>query len=424
MTRTVELRVPDIGDFKDVAVIEVLFKAGDRVEVGDALVTLESDKAALDVPAERAGRILSIQAVQGSRVSKGSRLLTLEYDDLTAEVEHLSPAESPVPAELDPPPAPAALPSSPASAVLPPRRDLQPSEARAHASPSVRRMAREFDIDLCRVKGCGARGRILKSDIQDYLRGALAARESDGAAASSGERPPNDYSQFGPVERRALSRIQRISGQVLARNWSAIPHVTNFEDADITDLDAFRRQLAAESKAGPKITLLGFLVKACAACLKAFPAVNASLDGAEMILKKYVHVGVAVDAPAGLVVPVIRNADQLGIRDISGLIESHALRARQGKLAAADLEGGCFTVSSLGGIGSTAFTPIINAPEVAILGVSRASVQPRWDGVQFVPRTILPLALSWDHRALDGVVAARFLVHLAQLLQDFRRVAL
>jgi pyruvate dehydrogenase E2 component (dihydrolipoamide acetyltransferase) len=267
----------------------------------------------------------------------------------------------------------------------------------------------------------------LKSDLQNFVRTIMSippAQTADENAPARETRPAIDFSRFGAIERQALSRIRRISGVALARNWSTIPHVTNFEEADITDLDRLRAELNSDSKSDPKITVVSFLVKACAATLRAFPSVNASLDGTEVVFKKYVHVGVAVDTQGGLLVPVVRNADQLGVREIASIIAARAAEAKEGKLKASEMEGGCFTISSLGAVGNTGFTPIINAPEVAILGVCKAAIQPRWDGKQFLPRLILPLALSWDHRVLDGVEAARFLVHLSVLLQDFRRVSL
>jgi pyruvate dehydrogenase E2 component (dihydrolipoamide acetyltransferase) len=405
MTHAVDLSVPDIGDFKDIPVIEVLVKVGDFVKCGESLVTLESDKATLDVPAEMPGRVSAIKIAPGDRVSKGSLLLTLEPENVQT---HAPPAHSGL------------------TLVTANREHTSSGENRFHASPSIRRAARELAVDLSHVHGSGPRGRILKSDLQNHVRSALStppAKAADTATPAPPARSAVDFSKFGAIERQPLSRIRRISGMALARNWSTIPHVTNFEEADITDLDRLRADLNSEFKSGPKITLVSFLVKACAATLRVFPSVNASLDGEEVVIKKYVHVGVAVNTPGGLLVPVVRNADQLGVREIACIIAARAVEAKEGKLKASDMEGGCFTISSLGGIGNTGFTPIINAPEVAILGVCKAAIQPRWDGKQFLPRQVLPLALSWDHRVLDGVEAARFLVHLSLLIQDFRRVS-
>jgi pyruvate dehydrogenase E2 component (dihydrolipoamide acetyltransferase) len=431
MPQPIELFVPDIGDFKDVTVIDVLFKPGDRVVAGDSVITLESEKATLDVPAEASGVLVAMKVGPGSRVSKGSPLLTLLAEgNIVATSNGPSGEASPVTA-LQPKTearsgAPAEAPEQVTATILQLQPEVRPTEVRVHASPSVRRTARELDVDLSLVRGSGPRGRILKGDLHEFVRVSMAAERSKGAVAggaAAAPRAPIDFAKFGSVERRALSRIQRIGGSALARNWATIPHVTNFESADITELEAFRKD---ESKivGAPKLTLVSFLVKVCAVSLKAYPTLNSSLDGDEVILKKYVNIGVAVDTPAGLVVPVLKNVDQLGIKEIAALLEVQAQEAREGKLKPADIEGGCFTISSLGGIGNTGFTPIINAPEVAILGVCKATMQPRWDGSQFTARLILPLALSWDHRVLDGVLAARFLVHLQRLLTDFRRVIL
>jgi pyruvate dehydrogenase E2 component (dihydrolipoamide acetyltransferase) len=425
MTHVVDLLVPDIGDFKDIPIIEVLVKVGDSIQRGDPLVTLESDKATLEVPAEVPGRISQIRIAPGDRVSKGSLLLTLEPQ--TGAIA--APIATATAAQPDMAPHPQRLMTPPElTLVRPTRESVSDAANRLYASPSVRRVARELAVDLTGVRGSGPRGRILKTDVQDHVRTTMGKMQAANAVADEAPatpaRPTVDFSKFGSIERQPLARIRRISGVALTRNWSTIPHVTNFEEADITELERLRAELHSEAKSGPKITLVSFLVKACAAALRAFPSVNSSLDGNDVILKKYVNIGVAVDTPGGLLVPVIPNADQLGVREIAGLIAARAAEAKSGKLQPAAIEGGCFTLSSLGGIGNTGFTPIINAPEVAILGVTRAAVQPRWDGNQFVPRQILPLALSWDHRALDGAEAARFLVYIASLLQDFRRVSL
>jgi pyruvate dehydrogenase E2 component (dihydrolipoamide acetyltransferase) len=437
VTHAVDLAVPDIGDFKDIPVIEVLVKVGDFVKCGESLVTLESDKATLDIPADMPGRVSAIKIAPGDRVSKGSLLLTLEPENAQTHAPSVGPSTQSSPGDIaaDAPYPPLLSVSKPEQGppahsgltlVTANREHTSSGENRFHASPSIRRAARELAVDLSHVHGSGPRGRILKSDLQNHVRSALStppAKAADTATPAPPARSAVDFSKFGAIERHPLSRIRRISGMALARNWSTIPHVTNFEEADITDLDRLRADLNSEFKSGPKITLVSFLVKACAATLRVFPSVNASLDGEEVVIKKYVHVGVAVDTPGGLLVPVVRNADQLGVREIASIIAARAVEAKEGKLKVSDMEGGCFTISSLGGVGNTGFTPIINAPEVAILGVCKASIQPRWDGKQFLPRQVLPLALSWDHRVLDGVQAARFLVHLSLLIQDFRRVS-
>jgi pyruvate dehydrogenase E2 component (dihydrolipoamide acetyltransferase) len=407
------------------------------------------------------GRISAIKVASGDRVSKGSLLLTLEPENAQAHIPNVgsstqdfassTAAGAPVPSLLTvfgekqngtSPVISAAVTEDPTDGILraqrpsappdltlvPPGREFASSGGnRFYASPSIRRAARELAIDLSRVQGSGPRGRVLKSDLQNHVRAIMSippAKTTEESVPAVAARSAIDFSKFGAIERQPLSRIRRISGVALARNWTTIPHVTNFEEADITDLDRLRAELNSQSKSDPKITLLSFLVKACAVTLRAFPSVNASLDGLEVVLKKYVHVGVAVDTPGGLLVPVVRNADQLGVREIASIIAARAAEAKEGKLQASQMEGGCFTISSLGGIGNTGFTPIINAPELAILGVCKAATQPRWNGTQFLPRQILPLALSWDHRVLDGVEAARFLVHLSVLLHDFRRVSL
>jgi pyruvate dehydrogenase E2 component (dihydrolipoamide acetyltransferase) len=420
-TSPVEVRVPDIGDFKDIPIIEVLVKPGDRLSVDDTIATLESEKATLDVPSSVAGTILSVEVEPGHRVSKGSILLVLQPEGMASTpVTALTPVAMPAQEPLRPLNAPEAEPVAP-----PVRRESTVS--RIYASPSVRRIGRELGVDLKALKGSGRGGRILTEDVQQFVRQEMSRSSHEasrsGTSASSGA-PPVDFSRFGEVERQPLSRIRKISGTALARNWATIPHVTNFDEADVTELEKFRQVLNAERKDGLKITFLSFLVKAVAATLKTMPQFNASLDGDVLVLKKYVHIGVAVDTSGGLVVPVLKNADKLGLLEIAKSISAVAVSARDGKLKLADMEGGTFTVSSLGGIGGTGFTPIINAPELAILGAGKAAIRPRWDGSAFLPRLILPISLSWDHRALDGVAAAQFLVHFVRLLEDFRRVAL
>jgi pyruvate dehydrogenase E2 component (dihydrolipoyllysine-residue acetyltransferase) len=423
----VEMRVPDIGDFKDVPIIELLVKPGDLIALEDPVATLESEKATLDVPASAAGRVLTVVVSPGTRVSKGSLLMTIEP----------SFAESPVaraPQPAVPPPAVSAERVMPAVRVsidqdehLAGTQKTSGTALRVYASPSVRRIGRELGLDMAKLNRSGRGGRLLATDVQEFVRTKMTTQAtllSPAIASLSAGVPAIDFAKYGEVERQSLSRIRKIAGSTLARNWATIPHVTNFDEADITDLERFRESVNGEKGNGTKLTLLSFLVKAGAATLKEMPAFNASLDGDSVVLKKYVHIGAAVDTPAGLLVPVIRNADQLGIRAIAAELATKAATAREGKLKIADMEGGCFTISSLGGIGGTGFTPIINAPELAILGVGKARIQPRWDGAQFMPRSILPLCLSWDHRALDGVAAARFLVLLVRFLEDFRRISL
>ena len=446
---TIEVKVPDIGDFTDVPVIEVLVKPGDTVKAEDSLVTLESDKATMDVPAPAAGVIKSLGVKVGDKVSEGHLILTLEEAAGAAAPAQAAPApkaaqpEVPArapgaPAEAAPPKPTTAAPAAP-MASAPPTHATAPSAPiddaafrKAHASPSVRAHARALGVDLSQIQGSGPAGRILQEDVENYVKqvmsGAKVARAvagAGGAALGLLPWPQVDFAKFGPVETRPLSRIKKIAGANLHRNWVLIPHVTNHDDADITELESFRVQLNKENeKAGIKVTLLAFLIKACVWALKKFPEFNASLDGENLVLKQYYHIGFAADTPNGLVVPVIRNADQKGVLAIAGEMGELSAKAREGKLGPADMQGGCFSISSLGGIGGTYFTPIINAPEVAILGVCRSSMRPVWDGKQFAPRLILPLSLSWDHRVIDGAAAARFNSYLASLLADMRRTML
>jgi len=438
-TRRVE--VPDIGDFKSVDVIEILVKPGDTVAVEQSLVTLESDKATMEVPSPAAGQVKEILLKVGEKVSQGSPILVLaEAGGAPAQPAPAS-AAPPAPAPRAETPAPAPAPSRPPP--VPVEAGPEPSGARPHASPSVRKFARELGVDLTQVPGSGPKNRILQSDVQGFVKGAMARGPGPAAASAAGAPlglvpwPQVDFAKFGPVETVQLPRIKKISGPALHRNWVTIPHVTNHEDADITELEAFRVQLNKESAgegkespasggSGVKLTMLAFLIKACVAALKKFPDFNSSLaaDGASIVVKKYWHIGFAADTPGGLVVPVVKDADQKGIFDIAKETAELARAARDGKLKPGDMQGGTFSISSLGGIGGTYFTPIINAPEVAILGVCRAATRPVWDGKEFRPRLILPLSLSWDHRVVDGASAARFNTHLAQLLADFRRVML
>jgi pyruvate dehydrogenase E2 component (dihydrolipoamide acetyltransferase) len=449
----IEVRVPDIGDFKDVPVIEVLVKPGDAVKKDDSLVTLESDKATMEVPAPSSGTVKEIRVKVGDKVSEGVAILTMEGGEATAAkaAPAATPAQAgaqlPTPAKSTaaapkpaaataPPPAPvpSAPPPAPApSAAAPPPPVVQSHGTLAHASPGVRRFARELGVDVSLVNGSGPKSRILKEDIQGFVKQSLAAGASQGMRPAGGGMgdlglpawPKVDFAKYGPVEVQALTRIQKISGPLLARNWVMIPHVTQFDEADITELEAFRAKVNEENaKAGIKVTPLAFLIKAVVAALKKYPRVNSSLDGDNLVLKQYWHIGFAADTPQGLVVPVVKDADRKGVIEIAKETSDLAAKARDGKLGPADMQGGTFSISSLGGIGGTAFTPIVNAPEVAILGVSKASMKPVWDGKQFAPRLMMPLALSYDHRVVDGALGARFTSYLAQVISDLRRSVL
>jgi pyruvate dehydrogenase E2 component (dihydrolipoamide acetyltransferase) len=426
---TVEIRVPDIGGFKDVPVIEVFVKPGDLVKVDDALVTLESDKATMDVPSPLAGTVEGVRVAVGEKVSEGTVIVTV----IPAGTVGTTPAKAPVTAA----PAATAAPSRPVATAAAPSAAPAPAPAAtaasgpAHASPAVRKFARELGVDLAKVRGTGPKDRILHEDVQAYVKGALAAPPAaSGAIAGGGTLnllpwPSVDFGKFGPVEAKPLSRIRKISGANLARNWVMIPHVTQFDEADVSDLEALRVQLNKENeKSGVKLTMLAFLIKAAVAALKRFPDFNASLDGETLVYKQYFNIGFAADTPNGLVVPVVKDADRKGVLAIAKEMGELSAKAREGKLGPADMQGGCFSISSLGGIGGTAFTPIINAPEVAILGVSKSVTKPVWDGKAFVPRLTLPLSLSYDHRVIDGASAARFTAYYAQLLADMRRVLL
>ena len=473
MNELTEVRVPDIGDFSDVPVIEILVDVGDRIRPEDPLVTLESDKATMDVPAPSGGVVQEVAVAVGDSVSEGSVLVRITSEggdagapeagagvaeparagdaaprdtpasddrvdsapatDVTA-VAGVTDALAPAPAELfgEPsagrasapdPRAPRGRPSPTASLATEP-----PPRPASHATPAMRRYARELGVDIARVKGTGRKGRILREDINGFVKTALTAPPA--AVAEGAGIPPIptvDFTRFGEVETRPLSRIKRISGPHLHRSWVNVPHVTNHDEADVTDLEAFRQSIKEEAAAGGvRITLLAFVTRAVAATLTEFPTFNASLgpDGDSLAIKKYVHIGIAVDTPNGLMVPVLRDADRKGVYDLAREMAELGTRARDGSLKSGELQGGTFTISSLGGIGGTAFTPIINAPEVAILGLSRTRMTPVWDGSGFEPRLMLPLDLSWDHRVVDGAEAARFLVHLSRLLGDVRRLVL
>ena len=463
-----DAKVPDLGNSSDVPVIELLVAVGDRVKKDQGLVTLESDKATMEVPSPFAGIVREITVKLGDALSEGHVVARIEVEEgAAAPAPVAAPAAAPVAA-----PAPAAKPAAiaahavaeraPATAVaaapvatgpapalantpgvdpeaLPPStppiaftaESLLPDKV-PHASPAVRVFARELGVDLSKVAGSGRGGRIAKEDVQAFVKKVMADGITASAPAAAGGAggglnlipwPKVDFAKFGPVETQPLSRIQKLSGQNLARNWAMIPHVTQFDEADITEMEAFRKQLGEESK-DTKLTPLVFLIKAAVAALKAFPKFNASLDGDTLVLKRYFHIGIAVDTPDGLVVPVIRDCDQKGLLDLARELGEISKKARDKKLGPADMQGGCFSISSLGGIGGTAFTPIINAPEVAILGVSRSSIKPVWNGKDFAPRLMLPLSLSYDHRVIDGADAARFTSFLAKSLGDLRRLLL
>jgi pyruvate dehydrogenase E2 component (dihydrolipoamide acetyltransferase) len=443
MGNVVEVKVPDIGDFKDVEIIDVLVKAGDEVKAEDPLITLESDKASIDIPSPGPGVVKALKVKKGDRVSEGDPVLDMEAGE-GGEEGSAGDAEREAPEASGKEPGPASeeatdrqeasgSAAAPADAPVPAQGGPRPSPTasivneegfrKAHASPAVRRFARELGVDLGQVDGSGPKGRVLKEDVQGYVKRALVQGGGLGVAPM----PDIDFGQFGAVETLALTRINKLTGQNLHRNWVTIPHVTQFDEADISELEEFRKSLSEEYKEkGVKITFLAFLMKAVVAALKEYPRVNASLDatGENLILKQYYHIGVAVDTPDGLVVPVIRDVDRMSLVDIARALQEMSAKARDKKLKPGDMQGGCFTISSLGGIGGTSFTPIINAPEVAILGVSRAKMQPVWDGKAFNPRMILPLALSYDHRVVDGALGARFMTFLSSRLSDMRRMLL
>jgi len=429
----IEVKVPDIGDFKDVPVIELLVKPGDSVKKEDSLVTLESDKATMDVPSPAAGVVKEVKVKIGDRLSEGSLVLILDATDAAARPAPAKAAPAPSPAPATPAPAAAAAPPVPFASPRPAPLPIEPAAGPgtpSHASPGVRRFARELGVDLAQLGGTGPKGRILKEDVQSFVKsalsgaGAAAPRAAGGGLADLGlpPWPKVDFAKFGPIDPQPLSRIKKISGPALARNWVMIPHVTQFDEADITDLEAFRARVNEENaKSGTKVTPLAFLVKACVAALKRFPEFNASIEGDNLVLKRYWHIGFAADTPNGLMVPVIKDADKKGVVEIAKETSELAAKAREGKLGPADMQGGTFSISSLGGIGGTAFTPIINAPEVAILGVSKAAMKPVWNGREFLPRLMMPLSLSYDHRVIDGASAARFTTYLAQVIADLRR---
>jgi pyruvate dehydrogenase E2 component (dihydrolipoamide acetyltransferase) len=432
-----EVKVPDIGDYKDIPVIEIAVKVGDRVEKEQSLVTLESDKATMDVPSTAAGIVKELKVKVGDTVSEGSVIVVVEAEG-GAAAPAPAPKQDAVEKPSDAPAAPSPAPVSPSALAQAPVIPAGEGGARrpSHASPSVRKFARELGVDVTLVQGTGPKGRITQADVTAFIKGVMSGQRAAPAgaaapaAAGGGELnllpwPKVDFTRFGPIDPKPLSRIKKISGANLHRNWVMIPHVTNNDEADITELEALRVQLNKENeKAGVKITMLAFVIKAVVSALKKFPTFNASLDGDNLVFKQYYHVGFAADTPNGLVVPVIRDADKKGLVEIAKEMTDLSKAAREGKLKPDQMQGGCFSISSLGGIGGTNFTPIINAPEVAILGLSRGAMKPVWDGKQFVPRLMLPLSLSYDHRVIDGAEAARFNAYLGSILADFRRVIL
>jgi pyruvate dehydrogenase E2 component (dihydrolipoamide acetyltransferase) len=419
-----EVSVPDLGDFADVPVIEIHVAPGDVVSNEDPLVTLESDKATMDIPSPAAGTVRELRVKVGDLVSRGSAILVLDTEGAAVEPPPLTDQQEPPALDAADPVAAAREPAARSAEAA--GTDEPPADFDGvHASPGVRRLAREVGLDLTALSGTGPKGRITKEDVIAGVRGPAAA--SPVAGAGIPEVPTQDFSKFGPVEVQPLTRIQRLSGPALHRSWLNIPHVTHDDEADITDLDAYRRELDTAAKAeGYRVTLLAFLMKASVSALREFPRFNSSLTPEKdaLIYKGYYHLGVAVDTQEGLVVPVIRDVDRKGVTELSQELGTTSARAREGKLGPADLQGACFTISSLGGIGGTSFTPIVNAPEVAILGVVRSKMAPVWDGSAFVPRLMLPLSLSYDHRVIDGALAARFARYLCGVLEDIRRLVL
>ncbi len=446
MAETKKILLPDLGDFPDIEIIEILVNPGEVIEAEQSIIVLESDKATMEIPSPYAGKIKALSVVVGDRLNQGDALATLELIEAAPEAA----------AEAEPVEAPAAPPSEnqsenqtaseeatrsaaavpPSEAALGRNRRPHPGAAETpiasagrdvHASPSVRRYARELGVNLEKIVGTGTKGRILKPDVTAFIKASMSSASSAGSGLSVGSIPDVDHSKFGEVESKPLSRIQKLSGAHLHRSWVNVPHVTQFDEADITELEAFRKSLAKDAeKKSVRLTALVFLMKAVVSAMRENPNFNASLDssGENLILKKYFHIGVAVDTPKGLVVPVVRDVDQKGLFDLAGELGDLAERARNGKLSPADMQGGCFTISSLGGIGGTQFTPIVNAPEVAILGVARSKMQPVYENGKFEPRLILPLALSYDHRVIDGAQGARFTRFLSEVISDIRRVLL
>ncbi len=447
---SVEIKVPDIGDFKEVEVIELMVKVGDTIKVDQSLITVESDKASMEIPSSMAGVVKELKVKVGDKVAEGSLLLLLETStEAIVQAPAAAAAAAPVGlpnATLPAPAQPIAAPAQPVAAAPAPAPQAEPAVPAvsavavtgksAHASPSIRKSARELGVDLSLVGGTGPKGRILQEDVHNYVKAALAGgtgsksaapRNGSGAGLDLLPWPSLDFAKFGTTELLPLSRIKKISGPNLHRNWVMIPHVTQFDEADVTDLEAFRKSSnEAMAKSGVKLTMLAFVIKASVAALKKFPVFNSSLDatGENLILKQYYHIGFAADTPNGLMVPVIKDADKKGIAQIATEMGTLSAQARDGKLKPVDMQGASFTISSLGGIGGTLFTPIINAPEVAILGLSKSSIKPVWDGKQFQPRLLMGMSLSYDHRVIDGAMGARFSVYLTEALADLRRTLL
>lgn len=424
MSTLTEVRVPDIGGAHDVLIIDVAVKPGDTLKADATMITLESDKASMDIPLPQAGTVKAIKVKVGDRVSEGDLILTLESAEASSdnkldnkEKKAEKPAEKPI-EKAESPKAAASVPAEN-------EKDSAMLDGEGHAGPAVRRLARELGVSLSKITGTGRKGRILPEDIHAYVKSIMQSSGGAGAGLNVLAMPVIDFAKFGEVETKPLSRIKKITGANLHRNWVTIPHVTQFDEADITEMEVFRREnKAAAEKEGVKLTPLVFIMKAVEASLKAYPQFNASLDptGEQLIFKKYFHIGVAVDTPNGLVVPVIRDVDKKGIMELAKELAEVSKKARDGKLLPGDMQGGCFSISSLGGIGGTAFTPIVNAPEVAILGVSRSEVKPKFIDDKFEPRLMLPLSLSYDHRVIDGADGARFITHLADGLADLRRL--
>lgn len=429
MANITEITVPDIGDFDSVEVIEVLVNPGDQVSAEDSIISLESDKAAMEIPSPHNGVVKTVKVTLGDKVSQGDLILTMQVEAAASTPDGDSTTETPVVKEevVEERPVGEKKPKPPPVSAAP-----VSTGKKAHASPSVRRFARELGVDLSLISGSGSKARIIKEDVQDFVKGQLSGDQIIATpTASSGLQlsaaPVIDFSKFGEIEQVPLGRIKKISGVHLHRSWVTVPHVTQFDEADITDLEDFRKaQKEIAAKQDIRLTFMPFLMKACAAALKTFPSVNSSLaaNGEDLILKQYVHIGIAVDTPNGLVVPVIRDVDKKSVFELAGELMEISGKARDGKLAPGDMQGGCFSISSLGGIGGTQFTPIVNAPEVAILGVSRSATKPVWDGKEFIPRTMMPFSLSYDHRVIDGAEGVRFTTYLGQMLSDIRRLIL
>ncbi|MFZ0246415.1 dihydrolipoyllysine-residue acetyltransferase [Candidatus Binatus sp.] len=426
MATLVDIKVPDIGDFKDVEVVEVMVKPGDKIRVDDPLVAIESEKATMEVPAPQAGVVRELKVKVGDKVSEGSPIIVLEAEAAAPDGD----AKRPVPAGETKEPVPDGEAARATGAVSPSPISAAPeSTVKPHASPSVRKFARQLGVELSHIKGSGPKGRIFRDDVQRFVKDALtnpaAMARGSGAPFDLLSWPKIDFSKFGAIETKALSRIRKISKANLARNWVMIPHVTQFDEADVTELEAFRKEVnKAHSNEGIKVTILAFILKALVPALTEFPEFNSSLDGDNLILKKYFHLGFAADTPDGLVVPVVHDVDKKGVLQVAREMGDLSARAREGKLKPTDIQGGCFTVSSLGGVGGTAFTPIINAPEVAILGVSKLAYKPAFRDGAFAPRLMLPLSLSYDHRVIDGAAAARFITFIGKELADMRRALL